>query len=537
MKYFGWIFLFFIVVFIIPLSSRPMFAPEEFIQAEIAREMIGSGNYTLPAIDGEVLADRLPMSSWLICGSFKLFGCNAFAVRLPSALAVGLTALLIAWFIHQSMRDEKLAALSALIYMTFALTLFTGGTSQYPAIFTMFAAASLGMLFLASREEKFNRRKFLLLLLGGSAAGAAFLTCGLAGVLLPVVVFLLYLIFNHRYKELLIIPLPCLLSAAVPVVPYLLRAEQLQPGFCREFFAWSSFVSGIGTHAAWYCYLLCFVLGIFPVVILMPAAVMAGKEAWQKLFRQPLCRFAILAVIVPPVYMAVMRNGMTGIVLLSFPALAILTAMGLQAYFNAGGHHRSFDWMLNVWALFLLLTGILETVFWFMQKNLFEEYFSVLPISELFLLNLGITSIIGGGVVLYSLRGTWRSRLYLFFFSVAILPLGISWCFESDSRMPEATFRNLIGKMDVVMNKSVFMTSSEFYPAVSWSTDGGNVITLDSEQVKMLCSQGKSLCVILKSDDPAWWNLPRPAKTVTEGEFSCAVFYDCTIHQDTAGAK
>ena len=56
-------------------------------------------------------------------------------------------------------------------------------------------------------------------------------------------------------------------------------------------------------------------------------------------------------------------------------------------------------------------------------------------------------------------------------------------------------------------------------------------------EVKMLCSQGKSLCVILKSDDPAWRNLPRPAKTVTEGEFSCAVFYDCTIHQDTAGAK
>jgi 4-amino-4-deoxy-L-arabinose transferase len=531
MKYFGWIFLFFIVVFIVPLSSRPMLEPEEFIQAEIAREMIASGNYTLPTVDGEVLADRLPMSSWLISGSFKLFGCNAFALRLPFALAVGLTALLIAWFIHQAMRDVKLAALSSLIYMTFALTLFAGGASRYPARFTMFAAGALGMLFLASREEKFNRRKFLLLVLGGFSAGAAFLTCGLAGILLPVVIFLLYLIFNHRYKDVLIISLPALISAAVPVVPYLLRAEQLQAGFCQEFFAWSNFTAGIGSSASWYCYLLCFALGTFPGVILMPAAAMAGKEAWQKLFRQPLCRFAILSVIVPPVYMAVMRNGMPEIVLLSFPALAILTAMGLQAYFNAGGHHRSFDWMLNVWALFLLITGILEIVFWFMQGSVFREYFSVLPISELFLLNLGIASIIGGGVVLYSLRGTWRSRLYLFFFSISILPLGISWCFESSSRMPEATFRKLIGAMDVVMNKSVFVTSSEFYPAVSWSVDGGSVVSMDKRELEKIHAPGKSVCVILRSDDPAWKELPAPAKIVAEGEFSCAVFYDCVICQ------
>ena len=526
MKYFGWIFLFFIVVFIIPLGSRPMLAPEEFIQAEIAREMVASGNYTLPSLFNEVQIGRFPMSSWLMAGCFKLFGVNAFAARLPAAAAVGLTALLIAWFIQQTMRDEKLAALSALIYMAFSVTIFTGSTAQYPAVFTFFAATALGMGFLASQEEKINRRKVLLIFLSGIFAGAAFLTGGLAGVVLPVVIFLLYLLCNHRYKELLIIPLPCLISAALPVLPYLLKAEKLQDGFCAEFFSWGRFSAGIGTFSPWYTYLLYFFIGLLPVAVLLPAAMMAGKEAWQKLFRQPLCRFALLAVIVPPVYLAFMRNVEPGGVLLSFPALAILVAMGLQAYFNAGGHHRSFDWMLNIWALFLVITGCIEVVFWFLQERMFQEYLSVLPVSELFLINLAVPSLIGGGVILYSLRGNWRSRLYLFFFSVAILPLGISWCLDTCGHMPEATFRDLVSQMDIIAGKSVFITRSEFSPAVAWST-GGKIIVMDKDNE--LCCEKDVVCVILKNDDPAWRDLPRPERISSKGEFTCALFRSCVM--------
>ena len=104
MKYFGWIFLFFIMLYIVPLGSRPMLAPDEFRYAEIPREMIDRGDYTTPRLCGMRYFEKTPMNYWLTAGSFRLFGHNTFANRLPAALAAGLTALLTALLIHQALK-------------------------------------------------------------------------------------------------------------------------------------------------------------------------------------------------------------------------------------------------------------------------------------------------------------------------------------------------------------------------------------------------------------------------------------------------
>ena len=42
-----------------------------------------------------------------------------------------------------------------------------------------------------------------------------------------------------------------------------------------------------------------------------------------------------------------------------------------------------------------------------------------------------------------SMRGNWRSRLYLYFFSIAILPLAISWCFNSEAKIQDPSLRRI----------------------------------------------------------------------------------------------
>ena len=167
------------------------------------------------------------------------------------------------------------------------------------------------------------------------------------------------------------------------------------------------------------------------------------------------------------IWVSAWRSSAPGMVLLTYPASAVLLAMGIQAYFNTGGHHRSFDWMLNVWALFLVITGGIELAWWFLKDNCFAEYFQLLPFTRLFLVNLGISSLIGGGVLLYSLHGNWRSRLYLFFFSIAILPLGISWCIKPQKYLPEAAFREFVNEFDMIPEKCEFFTDGKFAPALS----------------------------------------------------------------------
>lgn len=442
MKYFGWIFLFFIMLYILPLNNRPVLTGTENCHRQITCEMM-CGNRTVPVYQGELQRDRMPMANWLTLASFKLFGVNRFASRLPATLAIGITALLTALIIQQTLRDEKLAALAATICMSFSLGLFLSNSLPETAIFTMFVSGASGALFLATQEERFNRRKFLILVLSGIFTALAFLTGGSYALIFPLAAIILFLIVEHRTEELLFTIPVYLISAILPVIPWAIAVSGMVPGYWQEFFSFSGFRMSLGSGAPYYAYFAAMVLGCFPVIILLPTVIMAGKEAWGRLIRQPLCRFAMTALISSLMLLTLLRNAPAGMIFVAFPALSLLIAMGIQAYFNNGGHHRSFNWMLNVWGLFLLLTGILETVCWFMRDSLIQEYAASLPITRLFLINLGITSIIGGGIILYSLRGNWRSRLYLYFFSVAILPLAISWCFTGDTLIRDNYLRRI----------------------------------------------------------------------------------------------
>ena len=64
------------------LIFRPLFSPEEFRYAELAREMLVRGDLITPKLLDMRYFEAMPMSCWITAGSFKLFGQNAFAVVL-----------------------------------------------------------------------------------------------------------------------------------------------------------------------------------------------------------------------------------------------------------------------------------------------------------------------------------------------------------------------------------------------------------------------------------------------------------------------
>lgn len=87
--------LFFLVLYILPLGVRDLIVPDETRYAEIPREMIADGDWVAPHLNGLRYFEKPVLGYWVHAGSILLFGENNFAVRLPSALAVGLSALLI----------------------------------------------------------------------------------------------------------------------------------------------------------------------------------------------------------------------------------------------------------------------------------------------------------------------------------------------------------------------------------------------------------------------------------------------------------
>lgn len=72
----------------------PLQEPEESRYAEIPRQMLESGNWIVPTLNGQVYADKPPLLYWLVMASYRLFGVHDWAARLVSCTCAFLTILL-----------------------------------------------------------------------------------------------------------------------------------------------------------------------------------------------------------------------------------------------------------------------------------------------------------------------------------------------------------------------------------------------------------------------------------------------------------
>ncbi|HEX4142987.1 MAG TPA: glycosyltransferase family 39 protein [Pirellulales bacterium] len=129
-------------VFCARLTTLPV-CGEESRWATVAREMIASGDWIVPRQQGQVFAERPPLGSWAMAAVAVVRGeVDLVAVRLPSALATTLTALLI--YVYARIFLTPLGALAAaLAYATAGQVLQIGRLGESEAVFTLLVAASL----------------------------------------------------------------------------------------------------------------------------------------------------------------------------------------------------------------------------------------------------------------------------------------------------------------------------------------------------------------------------------------------------------
>jgi 4-amino-4-deoxy-L-arabinose transferase-like glycosyltransferase len=79
------------VIFLCGLGSYGLLDNNEGLYAQIAREMLLSGDYIIPTLNGGIYIEKPPLLYWLIALSFKIFGVHEFSARLVPALAGMLT--------------------------------------------------------------------------------------------------------------------------------------------------------------------------------------------------------------------------------------------------------------------------------------------------------------------------------------------------------------------------------------------------------------------------------------------------------------
>lgn len=78
------------------LGRAPFVDPPEGVHAEIAREMVRSGDWITPHLDGIPYFDKPPLLYWLMAASFAALGCSEWSARLWSTLPAIAVAVLTA---------------------------------------------------------------------------------------------------------------------------------------------------------------------------------------------------------------------------------------------------------------------------------------------------------------------------------------------------------------------------------------------------------------------------------------------------------
>ncbi|MBL0913026.1 MAG: glycosyltransferase family 39 protein [Bacteroidia bacterium] len=116
LKYSLWLIAASLIFYYPFLGGVHLFDWDEINFAEIAREMIISGDYLRPTINFEPFWEKPPLFIWMQVLSMKMFGINEFAARFPNAVCGTLT-LLALFSMGSRLRNEKFGFWWALAYL------------------------------------------------------------------------------------------------------------------------------------------------------------------------------------------------------------------------------------------------------------------------------------------------------------------------------------------------------------------------------------------------------------------------------------
>ena len=120
---FIYILLLIIPAFFLNLGILP-FIHDEAIRANVTLEMIFSGNYIVPTINGEVYLNKPPFFNWILIVFTKITGSyHEFTFRLPVVLSLLLFAFTVYYTLRKDIGKEA-AFLTALALLTCGRILF-----------------------------------------------------------------------------------------------------------------------------------------------------------------------------------------------------------------------------------------------------------------------------------------------------------------------------------------------------------------------------------------------------------------------------
>ncbi len=249
------------------LGSAPLRNPDEGRYAEIPREMIASGDWVTPRLDGVPYFEKPPLVYWAVATCEEVLGPSEWSLRLTPAL-FALGGILTAYGATRTMYGRDAGFWAAIVLGTSLLYLALGEFLLLDMAVTVLMSATLFCFILGVRREPGAARRWLFYGLYASAALAT-LTKGLIGFLVTGAVMLLWLVLFGQWRRLrpLYLPSGAALFLAI-AAPWHILVSGRNPGWAHFYFVyehWERFTDpGHGRAQPFWIFVPIVLVGLFP---------------------------------------------------------------------------------------------------------------------------------------------------------------------------------------------------------------------------------------------------------------------------------
>jgi 4-amino-4-deoxy-L-arabinose transferase-like glycosyltransferase len=345
------------VVYLATTTNRAVTDYDEAYYVQPALHMVETGDWVTPYANGVRFLEKPPLLYWVTAASFKLFGINEFALRLPTALAV-IALVWIVMLIAGRLGDRQAVLAAGLGAALSAGTFLFTRETLHDIWLVLFLTLSM-YAFLEWYLDRSRPLKPALLFY--AAMAGAFMCKSLVGVAFPIGIVLVFLLMSREFpgwKSLHLLPGTGLFLLLT--VPWHWLAALENRGFLEFFFIGEQLLRFLGKReppVLWSIPLWLFwgliLVWFFPWTAFLPAAFSIKAKPGDS-DRRVLRRLAIAWATVILGFFS-LSTRLEHYVFPALPALAIWVAVAL----NQSGNGKAVLWAFRGLALF----GILVFVF------------------------------------------------------------------------------------------------------------------------------------------------------------------------------
>jgi len=350
---------------------RPLGLPDEGRYVGVAYEMLRSGDWLTPTLDGLPFFHKPPLFYWITAASLALFGHHEWAARAAPLLGAAAGTLALLWFAWRwSGRRVAHLALLALLVQPLA---YLG--AQYANLDMLVAgciAVAITMAADAVLSEEAGAPRRWPLALAWAAMGLGLLAKGLIGVVIPALVMAVALAASGRLRQLrTLLWWPGVVLMLVVAAPWFVAMQARHPGFGHYFFVVQHFqryaAGGFNNVQPWWFFpalLLAFFLPWLPWLWQATSTRVGDGNARARFVRTLMWSWVAVVVL----FFSLPRSKLVGYVLPVVWPLAWLAASGYaRAAGPARGRHALWAgaWLLGA----ALGIGVVGWIVWHPQKS------------------------------------------------------------------------------------------------------------------------------------------------------------------------